>query len=58
MSFVQPQSSSSARYAFHDARAQIHDLHIEIIANPSRVNAYATATKSRPRSSRMAATMN
>ncbi|TPK90898.1 aminotransferase class I/II-fold pyridoxal phosphate-dependent enzyme [Mesorhizobium sp. B2-4-12] len=33
MSFVLPQSSSSARYAFDGVRAQIRDLHTENIAN-------------------------
>ncbi|MER8643286.1 pyridoxal phosphate-dependent aminotransferase [Mesorhizobium sp. M1252] len=33
MSFILPQSSSSARYAFDGVRAQIRDLHTENIAN-------------------------
>ncbi|ESY74461.1 hypothetical protein NKJ90_21750 [Mesorhizobium sp. M0051] len=32
MSFIVPQSSSSARYAFDGLRTQIRDLHIENIA--------------------------
>ncbi|MER9585998.1 hypothetical protein [Mesorhizobium sp. M0276] len=32
MSFMVPQSSSSARYAFDGVRAQIRDLHTENIA--------------------------
>ena len=33
LSFILPQSSSSARYAFDGVRAQIRDLHTENIAN-------------------------
>ncbi|MER8752526.1 hypothetical protein NKH57_25235 [Mesorhizobium sp. M1050] len=32
MSFIVPQSSSSARYAFDGLRAQIRDVHIENVA--------------------------
>jgi hypothetical protein len=45
LSFVLPQSSSSARYAFDGVRAQVRDLHTENIGNLA-VRARAMSSRS------------